>query len=54
MSKSSTSSRISLGQIKQIEIQPSLVNSWLAKNKSALSVEKEKTNTSSDCSRPWG
>lgn len=54
MSKGSTSSKSSLGRVSQIEIQPALVNSWLAKNKSALSMEKEKANTSSDCSRPWG
>lgn len=54
MSKSSKSLKSNHSRICKIEIQPELINAWLSKNKCTISADKEKNNTISDCSRPWG
>lgn len=54
MSKSPKSLKSNFNRIQRIEIQPAMINAWLAKNKSALSEQKEMSSTISDCPAPWG
>ncbi len=54
MSKGPKILKSSLSRINRIDIQPTLINAWLTKNKAALSEMKEKSVTISDCPAPWG
>lgn len=46
-------SKLNLKRGGQLEIQPALVNAWIAKNKRSHLVEKKEIATW-DCPRPWG
>lgn len=47
-------SKSETGRIKLTSIKPSLVNSWLTKNKCSFIVKKENNTLMSDCPAPWG
>lgn len=54
MSKASKTMKSGRVSIKQIDINPAMVNAWLAKNKTNPLSEKERIASISDCPAPWG